>query len=88
MHTHFYRFYLSLPVPARNGAAGGRRAASSSLPRRVVGRSGRPATKSRPTHPKTVVETSFKRAFDEADAALSNGCDQCLGIFPRCARPG
>ena len=37
---YFYRFYLSLPVSARNGVAGGRRPSSSSLPRRVVGRSG------------------------------------------------
>ena len=34
---YFYRFYLSLPVSARNGVAGGRCPSSSSLPRRVVG---------------------------------------------------
>jgi hypothetical protein len=39
---YFYRFYLSLPVSARNGVAGGRRPSSSSLPRRVVGRSDGP----------------------------------------------
>jgi hypothetical protein len=36
---YFYRFYLSLPVSARNGVAEGRRPLLSSLPRRVVGRS-------------------------------------------------
>jgi len=36
---YFYRIYLSLPVSARNGVAGGGRPSSSSLPRRVVGRS-------------------------------------------------
>jgi hypothetical protein len=37
MYMHFYRFYLSLPVSARNSVAGDRRPSSSSLPRRAVG---------------------------------------------------
>jgi hypothetical protein len=54
---YFYRFYLSLPVSARNGVAGGRRPSSSSLLRRVVGRSDSP----RRNHGLRTQKWSFKR---------------------------
>jgi hypothetical protein len=55
---YFYRFYLSLPVSARNGVVGGRRRpSSSSLPRRVVGRSDGP----RRNHGPRTQKWPFKR---------------------------
>jgi hypothetical protein len=78
---YFYRFYLSLPISARNGVAEGRRPSLSSLPRRVAGRSDGQRRNHGPRTQKWPFKLPSKERSTKPTARYPTPVINCVGDF-------